>query len=94
MVMVMDMEKAMKEVMQVVIEQLYMVMKEVDIVVKQVMEMDMQFTGMDMLMGQDMVMMQVSFVSGGYLPENRRGQIESGVMHIADWFVIEFIFVF
>eukprot|EP01083_Nonionella_stella_P212107 766306_1 len=27
-----------------------------------------------------------SFVSGGVLPEIRRGQIESGIMHIADWY--------
>eukprot|EP00485_Elphidium_margaritaceum_P006977 CAMPEP_0202705486 /NCGR_PEP_ID=MMETSP1385-20130828/18021_1 /ASSEMBLY_ACC=CAM_ASM_000861 /TAXON_ID=933848 /ORGANISM="Elphidium margaritaceum" /LENGTH=535 /DNA_ID=CAMNT_0049363719 /DNA_START=41 /DNA_END=1645 /DNA_ORIENTATION=- len=28
-----------------------------------------------------------AFVSGGYLPEHRRGQIENGMMHIADWWV-------
>jgi len=28
----------------------------------------------------------VSFVSGGYLPEPRRGQKEKGLMHLADWY--------
>eukprot|EP01084_Bolivina_argentea_P056022 102589_1 len=27
-----------------------------------------------------------SWVSGGFLPEERRGQIENGLMHIADWY--------
>lgn len=29
----------------------------------------------------------VTVVNGGYLPDVRRGQIESGMMHIADWYV-------
>jgi len=28
----------------------------------------------------------VAFVSGGYLPESRRGQKEEGLMHLADWY--------
>eukprot|EP00486_Rosalina_sp_Unknown_P013787 CAMPEP_0201594224 /NCGR_PEP_ID=MMETSP0190_2-20130828/191603_1 /ASSEMBLY_ACC=CAM_ASM_000263 /TAXON_ID=37353 /ORGANISM="Rosalina sp." /LENGTH=521 /DNA_ID=CAMNT_0048053753 /DNA_START=270 /DNA_END=1832 /DNA_ORIENTATION=+ len=28
-----------------------------------------------------------AFVSGGYLPEARRNQIENGLMHISDWYV-------
>merc|ERR1719150_680765 len=28
----------------------------------------------------------VSFVSGGYLPESRRGQKEEGLMHLVDWY--------
>eukprot|EP01084_Bolivina_argentea_P227476 384168_1 len=27
-----------------------------------------------------------SLVSGGYLPQSRRGQIENGMMHISDWY--------
>ena len=27
-----------------------------------------------------------SFITGGYLPESRRGQIENGAIHIADWY--------
>ena len=28
-----------------------------------------------------------SFVSGGYLPVHRRGDVENGLMHICDWYV-------
>ena len=28
-----------------------------------------------------------AFISGGYLPEDRRDQIENGLMHISDWYV-------
>eukprot|EP01083_Nonionella_stella_P094766 265996_1 len=28
-----------------------------------------------------------AFVSGGYLPKSRRGQVENGMMHISDWYV-------
>lgn len=28
----------------------------------------------------------VTFVTGGFLPEHRRGQIETGYMHTADWY--------
>jgi len=28
----------------------------------------------------------VSFVTGGYLPDSRRGQVENGLMHISDWY--------
>ena len=27
-----------------------------------------------------------AFVSGGYVPQNRRGQREEGMLHIADWY--------
>ena len=26
-----------------------------------------------------------SFINGGYLPDPRRGTIENGMIHIADW---------
>jgi len=29
----------------------------------------------------------VTVVNGGYLPDSRRGQVEGGMMHIADWYV-------
>ena len=29
----------------------------------------------------------VTVVNGGYLPDARRGQVEQGMMHIADWYV-------
>ena len=29
----------------------------------------------------------MTVVNGGYLPDSRRGQVESGMMHIADWYV-------
>ena len=28
----------------------------------------------------------VTVVNGGYLPDARRGQVERGMMHIADWY--------
>lgn len=32
----------------------------------------------------------VAFVNGGYLPRHRRGDKEEGIMHIADWYAIQF----
>ena len=34
-----------------------------------------------------------TFISGGYLPESRRGQKEYGLVHIADWYVFNVVFL-